>query len=99
MNLSTAFHPQMEKQVKRTIQTLEDMLRSYVIDFCGSCVDYLPLIEFTYNNSYHSRIGMAHFEALYGRRCRTLIRWFEVDETRLFDLDLVHRAIKKVKVI
>ncbi|KAF3675404.1 hypothetical protein FXO38_04774 [Capsicum annuum] len=79
--------------------TLEDMLRFYVLDFSGSWVDHLPLIEFVYNNSYHARIGMAPFEALYGRRGRFSIGWFDIGEVGLYGTDLVHRAIEKVKVI
>ena len=81
VNLSIAFHPQMDGQAERTIQTLEDMLRACVIDFKGHWVDHLPLIEFAYNNSYHARIKMALFEASYGRRCRSPIGWYEVGET------------------
>ncbi|KAF3684292.1 hypothetical protein FXO37_01413 [Capsicum annuum] len=66
VHLSTAFHPQTDGQAKRTIKTLEDMLRAYAIDFKGSWDDHLPLIEFAYNNSYHSSIRMAPFEVLYG---------------------------------
>ncbi|PHT86863.1 Cyclin-B2-4, partial [Capsicum annuum] len=75
------------------------MLRFYVLDFSGSWVDHLPLIEFVYNNSYHARIGMAPFEALYGRRGRFSIGWFDIGEVGLYGTDLVHRAIEKVKVI
>ncbi|KAJ0468424.1 putative nucleotidyltransferase, Ribonuclease H [Helianthus annuus] len=70
LNLSTAFHPQTDGQTERTIRTLEDMLRACVIDFGGNWNKYLPLVEFSYNNSYHTSIQMAPFEALYGRRCR-----------------------------
>ena len=77
VNLSTAFHPQTDGQAERTIQTLEDMLRACVIDFKGSWDDHLPLIEFAYNNSYHSSIKMAPYEALYERKCRSPIGWFE----------------------
>ena len=66
VKLSTAFHPQMDGQAERTIQTLENMLRACVIDFKGNWDDHLPLIEFAYNNSCHSSIAMAPFEALYG---------------------------------
>ncbi|WMV59546.1 hypothetical protein MTR67_052931 [Solanum verrucosum] len=58
------------------------MLRESVIDFKGNWDDHLPLIEFAYNNSYHSSIVMAPFEALYGRRCRSPVRWFEVAQSR-----------------
>ena len=66
----------------RTIQTLEDMLRACVLEFKGSWVKYLSLVEFAYNNSYQASIGMAPFEALYGRKCRTPICWNEVGEDR-----------------
>ena len=50
--MSTAFHPQTDGQSERTIQVLEDMLRACVLDFKGSWEEHLPLVEFTYNNSY-----------------------------------------------
>ena len=61
INLSTIFHRHMDGQKKRTIQTLEDMLRACLIDFKGSWDDHLPFIEFAYNNSYHSSIHMAPY--------------------------------------
>ena len=73
LRFSTAFHPQTDGQSERTIQTLEDMLRTYVIEFIGSWDDHLSLIKFAYNNNYHSIIDMALYEALYGRRYRTLV--------------------------
>ncbi|GKC02897.1 putative reverse transcriptase domain-containing protein [Tanacetum coccineum] len=69
LDMSTAYHPQTDGQSERTIQTLEDMLRACVIDFGGSWDVHLPLAEFSYNNSYHSSIRCALFEALYGRKC------------------------------
>ncbi|XP_019256269.1 PREDICTED: uncharacterized protein LOC109234655, partial [Nicotiana attenuata] len=86
-------------QAERTIQTLEDMLRACVLDFKGNWDDHLPLIEFAYNNSFHASIQMAPFEALYGRRCRSPIGWFEAGEAELIGPDLVHQAMEKVKVI
>ncbi|GKA22969.1 putative reverse transcriptase domain-containing protein [Tanacetum coccineum] len=68
LDMSTAYHPQTDGQSERTIQTLEDMLRACVIDFGGSWDVHLPLAEFSYNNSYHSSIRCAPFEALYGRK-------------------------------
>ncbi|GKB74411.1 putative reverse transcriptase domain-containing protein [Tanacetum coccineum] len=67
-------------QSEHTIQTLEDMLRACVIDFGGSWDTHLPLAEFSYNNSYHSSIRCAPFEALYGRKCRSPILWAEIGE-------------------
>ena len=99
VELSSAFHPQTDGQSERTIQILEDMLRACVIDFGGSWVEFLPLAEFAYNNSYQSSIQMAPYEALYGRRCRTPVGWFEPGEARLLGTDLVQDALEKVKVI
>ncbi|KAH0669578.1 hypothetical protein KY285_023739 [Solanum tuberosum] len=99
VKLSTAFHPQTDGQAERTIQTLEDMLRACVMELKGSWDDHLPLIEFAYNNSYHSSIGMAPFEALYGRRCRSPVGWFEVGEVALLGPDLVMDALEKVRMI
>jgi hypothetical protein len=69
LNFSTAYHPQTDGQSERTIQTLEDMLRLCVLDFKGSWIRYLPLVEFAYNNSFQATIGMAPYKALYERKC------------------------------
>ncbi|GJW04155.1 putative reverse transcriptase domain-containing protein [Tanacetum coccineum] len=66
LDMSTAYHPQTDGQSERTIQTLEDMLRACMIDFRNGWDRHLPLIEFSYNNSYHTSIKAAPFEALYG---------------------------------
>ena len=97
--MSTTFHPQTDGQAEMTIQTLEDMLRACVIDFQGSWDEHLPLIEFAYNNSYHASIEMAPFEALYGRNCRSPVRWLEVGEISLIGPDLVFEAMEKVRLI
>ncbi|GKA63079.1 putative reverse transcriptase domain-containing protein [Tanacetum coccineum] len=68
-DISTAYHPQTDGQSEITIQTLEDMLCACVIDFGNGWDRHLPLIEFSYNNSYHTRIKAAPFEALYGWKC------------------------------
>ncbi|GJR34438.1 putative reverse transcriptase domain-containing protein [Tanacetum coccineum] len=69
LHMSTAYHPETDGQSERTIQTLEDMLRACVMDFGGSWDTHLPLVEFSYNNSYHTSIKCAPFEALYERKC------------------------------
>ncbi|WMV42135.1 hypothetical protein MTR67_035520 [Solanum verrucosum] len=86
-------------QAESTIQTLEDILRVCVIDFKGNWDEHLPLIKFAYNNSYRSSIQMAPYEALYERRYRSPIGWFEVGEAGLIGPNLVHQAMEKVKVI
>lgn len=99
LNLNTVFHPQTDRQFERTIQILEDLLWSCIIEFRGQWEDHLPLVEFTYNNSYQSTIGMAPYEALYGRRCRTIVCWDEVGERKLLGPELVQITVDKVKVI
>ena len=99
LDFSTAFHPQTDGQSERTIQTLEDMLRMCVLDFKGSWDQYLPLVEFAYNNSYHSSIGMAPYEALYGRRCRSPLCWTEVGEKQIEGPELVRETSEKVPLI
>ena len=92
LNMSTAYHPQTDGQSERTIQTLEDKLRVCAIDFKGNWDDHLPLIEFSYNNSYHSSIGMPPYEALYGRRCRSPLYWDEVGERKMLGPELVQKT-------
>ncbi|KAI3518319.1 hypothetical protein L1887_06914 [Cichorium endivia] len=75
------------------------MLRSCVIDFSGSWDIHLPLVEFAYNNSYHSRIDMAPFEALYGRKCGTPVCWLEAGEKQFAGPEIVQQTADKVKVI
>ncbi|GJW60847.1 putative reverse transcriptase domain-containing protein [Tanacetum coccineum] len=83
-------------QSERTIQTLEDMLRACAIDFSGNWDTHLPLVEFSYNNSYHSSVKCAPFEALYGRKCQTPIAWAEVGESKLIGPEIVQETTDKV---
>ena len=99
MRLSSAYHPQTDGQTERTIQSLEDLLRACVLEEGVSWVECLPLIEFTYNNNFHSSIGMAPFEALYGRRCRTSLCWYESGESALLGPDVMQETTEKVKMI
>lgn len=99
LNLSTAYHPQTDGQSERTIQTLEDMLRACVIDFRGSWDTHLPLVEFSYNNSYHTSIQCAPFEALYGRKCRSPLCWLEVGDRQLTRIDIIQETTDKITTI
>ena len=83
LDSSTTFHPQTDGQSERMIQTLEDMLRMCVMDLGGSWNDHLPLVEFAYNNSYHSSIEMAPYEAFYARKYRSPLCWDENWEKRV----------------
>ncbi|GJR34441.1 putative reverse transcriptase domain-containing protein [Tanacetum coccineum] len=94
--MSTAYHPETDGQSERTIQTLEDMLRACVMDFGGSWDTHLPLVEFSYNNSYHTSIKCAPFEALYGRKCRSPMIWTEVGESQLIGPELVQETTEKI---
>ena len=85
LNFSTTFHPQTDGHPERVIQILEDMLRSCVIDYEGSWDKHIPLVEFVYNNSFQSSIGMAPYEALYGQKCRTPLCWTELSEKKVID--------------
>jgi len=99
LRLSSAYHPQTDGQTERTIKSLKDLLRACVLEQGVSWVECLPLIEFTYNNSFHSSIGMAPFEALYGRRCKTPLCWYESGESALLGPDVVQETTEKVKMI
>ncbi|GJV89173.1 putative reverse transcriptase domain-containing protein [Tanacetum coccineum] len=87
--MSTACHPQTDGHSKHTIQTLEDMLRACVMDFGGSWDTHLPLVEFSYNNSYHKGIKYAPFKALYRRKCRSLVIWAEFGESQLIGPEII----------
>lgn len=99
MDFSTAYHPQMNGQSKRVIQTLEDMLRSCVIDFRGSWEDHLPLAEFAYKNSFQSSIQMTPYKALYGRKCRTPLCWMELGKRWVLGPKLVFEIENIIKLI
>ncbi|XP_019434813.1 PREDICTED: uncharacterized protein LOC109341363 [Lupinus angustifolius] len=99
LKLSSAYHPQTDGQSEKTIQSLEDLLRACVLEKPGSWDTNLSLIEFTYNNSFHSSIGMAPYEALYGRKCRTPICWFEIEENLVLGHDVVQETTEKIKMI
>ncbi|GJY26122.1 reverse transcriptase domain-containing protein [Tanacetum coccineum] len=99
LDISTAYPPQTDGQSERTIQTLEYMLRACVLDFRGSWDVHLLLVEFSYNNSYHSSVRCALFEALYGRKCHSPIMWAEVGEGQLIGPELVQETTEKISQI
>ncbi|GKB77482.1 putative reverse transcriptase domain-containing protein [Tanacetum coccineum] len=99
LDMSTSYHPQIDGQSERTIQTLEDMLKACVLDFGGSWDVHLPLVVFSYNNSYHYSVRCALFEALYGRKYRSPIMWAEVGEGQLIGPKLVQETIEKISRI
>ncbi|GJX49529.1 putative reverse transcriptase domain-containing protein, partial [Tanacetum coccineum] len=96
LDMSTSYCPQTNGQSERTIQTLEDMLHAYVIDFGSSWDHHFPLVEFSYNNTYHASIKSAPYEVLYGRKCRSLVCWSEVRDSQLTGPELIRDTTKKI---
>ncbi|GKB53048.1 putative reverse transcriptase domain-containing protein, partial [Tanacetum coccineum] len=96
LDMSTTYHPQTDGQSERTIQTLEDMLRACVLDFRKGWDRHLSLVEFSYNNSYHTNIKAAPFEMLYGRKCRSPICWAKVGDSQLTGPEIIHETIEKI---
>jgi transposase InsO family protein len=94
IDLSTAYHPQMDGQSERTIQTLEDMLRACVLDFGGNWDTPLSLAEFSYNNNYHSS-----FESLYGRKCRSPVAWVDFGDSQLIGPEIIEEIAEKIMLI
>ncbi|GKB87014.1 putative reverse transcriptase domain-containing protein [Tanacetum coccineum] len=96
LDMSTVYHLQIDGQSERTIQTLKDMLCAYTIDFGKGWVNHFPLVEFSYNNSYHASIRAAPFEALYGRKCHSPVCWVEVGEVQLTGPKIVQETTGKI---
>jgi len=99
LNLSTAYHAATDGQSERTIRTLEDLLRACALEFHENWESSLPLVEFSYNNSYHSSIKMAPFEALYGRKCRSPLCWNDKTENLVLGPDLLRETFDQVTII
>jgi hypothetical protein len=96
---SSTYHPQTDGQTERVNQILEDMLRACVLHYGKNWDKCFSLAEFSYNNIYQSSLKMTPFEALYGRRCRTLLNWSQAGEREIFGPNLVLEAENKVRVI
>jgi len=74
---------------ERTIRSLEDLLRTCVMDHLGSCDEMLPLVDFTYNNNFHAKIGMAPYETLNWKKCRPLLCWYQDGESLIVRPELL----------
>jgi hypothetical protein len=96
LNLSIAYHPEIYGQIERVNQVMEDMLRMYVMDNQTQWEKYLPLVEFAYNNNYHSSIGMPPYEALYGRPCRTPLSWDRLEDRVTVGPELIQEMEEQV---
>ncbi|GJZ68858.1 putative reverse transcriptase domain-containing protein [Tanacetum coccineum] len=102
--MSTSYHPQTDGQSERTIQILEDMLRACVLNFRKGWDRHFPLLEFSYNNSYHTSIKAAPFETLYRRKFRSPICWakdeIQIDVKLHFieePVEIIDREVKRLK--
>ncbi|GJW05192.1 putative reverse transcriptase domain-containing protein [Tanacetum coccineum] len=96
LDMSIAYHPQTDGKSERTIQTLEDMLHACAIDFGKAWVNHFPLVEFSYNNSYHASIKAAPFEELYRRKCHCPVCWAEVGQVQLTASEIVQETTEKI---
>jgi transposase InsO family protein len=99
LNFSSAYHPQTDGQTERTNQILEDMFRACALKYGKSWDKCLPYAEFSYNNSYQASIEMAPYEALYGRRCRTLLFWSQTGESQVFGTEVLKGVEKQVQMV
>ncbi|GJW86514.1 putative reverse transcriptase domain-containing protein [Tanacetum coccineum] len=96
LDMSITYYPQTNGQSERTIQTSKYMLRACVFDFEKGWDRHLPLVEFLYNNIYHTSIKAAPFEVFYGRKCRSPICWAEVGDTQLTGPEIIHETTEKI---
>ena len=74
-------------------------MRACVLEQAGIWDIYLPLIEFTYNNIFHSSIGIAPFEALYSRWCKTPLCWYESGESVMLGPEVVQEATAEINML
>jgi transposase InsO family protein len=96
LNLSTTYHPETYGKTERVNQVMEDMLRMYVMDNQTQWEKYLPLVEFAYNNNFHSSIRMPPYEALYGMPCRMLLSWDRLEDQVTVGLELIQEKEEQV---
>nr|GEX51443.1 putative reverse transcriptase domain, ribonuclease H-like domain, aspartic peptidase domain protein [Tanacetum cinerariifolium] len=96
MDMSTAYHSETDGQSERTIQTLKDMLRACAIDFGKGWVNHLPLVEFSYNNSYHASIKAVPYEELYGQKCCSPVCWTKIGEAQILGPELIQEMTEKI---
>jgi hypothetical protein len=96
LNFTTAYHPESDGQTKRVNQVIEDMLRMYVMDKPSKWEDYLHLVEFAYNNGYQASLKLSPFEALYGRKCNTLVSWDNPADRAVVGPDLLREMEEKI---
>jgi hypothetical protein len=93
LNFSTTYHLETSGDIERKNQILEDMLRMYVMDQHKQWEEFLPLVEFAYNNSYQSSLKMTPFEFLYGQPCQTPLSWDGLEDRVLVGPEVICQSI------
>nr|GEZ04686.1 hypothetical protein [Tanacetum cinerariifolium] len=96
LDMNTTYHLETDGQSERTIQILKDMLQACVIDFGNGWEKHLPLVESSYNKSFHASIKATPFEALYGRKCRSPVCWAKVGDAQLTGPKIIHETTEKI---
>lgn len=81
------------------IKILEDLLPSCMMDFGESLEEFLPLVEFAYNNNYLTNIRMTPFKDLYSRLCKSMTCWLEDNELLIVGPELLHDSYRMVELI
>ena len=99
LKFSSAYHPQIDGQTKRSNQILKDMLRACALQDQFGWDKRLPYAEFSYNNSYQASLKMSPFEALYGRNCRTPLHWDQPGERQVFGPDILLEAEENIRMV
>ena len=98
LHFSIAFYLATDGQTECTLQTPNDLLTAYALNFKKAWEEQLALIEFSYN-SYHTSIGMAPYKTVYGRMCRTPLCWQEIDKALTIGPELIQATTDKIWVI
>eukprot|EP00253_Pinus_taeda_P035049 PITA_35049 len=99
LNFSTAYHPQTDGQTERVNQVVEGMLRAYVMQQPTKWEEYLHLVEFSYNNIYHTSLQMSPFEVLYGRKCHTPSSWGGPEDKFMLGPEMLKEMEEMVKKV
>ena len=89
LNFSKEYHPKTNGQIERVNQVIEYMLKMYVMDIPSKWGDYLYLVEFAYNNGYHTSLNMSPFKYLYVKNCNTLISWDNAIDKVVIGLEML----------
>jgi hypothetical protein len=99
LNFSTTYHPETDGKTERMNQILEDMLCMYVLDQQKCWEEFLPLVEFAYNNNYQGTIKMAPFEFLYGRPCQMPLSWDRLEDRVLVGPEMIQEMEEQLQMI